>query len=97
MNQKFDVIVIGAGISGLSTAMHVKEDNPDLSIVVLDKQNTYGQGNTGKSAAGYRDIFKTEVNRKLASSSIEFYKDIQKSKGFDVGMHTSGYLFLVRN
>ena len=97
MNQKFDVIVIGAGISGLSTAMHVKEENPDLSIVVLDKQHTYGQGNTGKSAAGYRDIFKTEVNRKLASSSIEFFKSIQKSKGFDIGMHSSGYLFLVRD
>ena len=97
MNQKFDVVVIGAGISGLSTAMHLKEGNPDLSIVVLDKQHTYGQGNTGKSAAGYRDIFKTEVNRKLASSSIEFFKSIQKSKGFDIGMHASGYLFLVRD
>ena len=81
MNQKFDVVVIGAGISGLSTAMHLKEGNPDLSIVVLDKQHTYGQGNTGKSAAGYRDIFKTEVNRKLASSSIEFFKsNSQKSQ-----------------
>ncbi|MHB1492479.1 MAG: NAD(P)/FAD-dependent oxidoreductase [Thermoplasmataceae archaeon] len=97
MEKKYDVVIIGAGISGLSTALHIKEENHDLSIVVIDKQNSYGQGNTGKSAAGFRDIFKTKVNRQLASTSVEFYKKIQKSLGFDIGLHFNGYLFLSKD
>ncbi|MHB8361727.1 MAG: NAD(P)/FAD-dependent oxidoreductase, partial [Thermoplasmataceae archaeon] len=96
MDRKYDVIVIGAGISGLSTALHVKELNKDLRILVVDRQNSYGQGNTGKSAAGFRDVFRTDINRQLASTSIEFFRDIQKTKGVDLGMRDSGYLFLVR-
>jgi glycine/D-amino acid oxidase-like deaminating enzyme len=60
----------------------------------VDKWGTYAQGNTAKSDAAFRDVFTSETNYKLASSSISFYKDVQ-SKGFDLGMHFNGYLFLM--
>lgn len=34
---KCDVIVVGAGISGLSTAASLKEKNPDLDILVIER------------------------------------------------------------
>ena len=92
--QKYDLLIVGAGISGLSSAYHIKSENPDLNICVLDKGSTYAQGNTAKSAAAFRDVFTSETNYKLASSSISFYKDVQR-KGFNLGMHFNGYLFLM--
>jgi glycine/D-amino acid oxidase-like deaminating enzyme len=34
---KYDVIIVGAGITGLSTAASLKEKRPDLSILVLER------------------------------------------------------------
>lgn len=93
--QSYDIAVVGAGIVGLASAYHVKKDNPDLNIVVIDKAATFAQGNTAKSAAGFRDLFSSDVNFKLSSSSIDFYKHIQKDENYDIGMKFSGYLFLL--
>ena len=32
-----DVLVIGHGIAGLSAAISVKEENPDLKVITVDK------------------------------------------------------------
>lgn len=92
--QKYDLLIVGAGISGLASAFHIKKDNPDLNICIVDKWGTYAQGNTAKSDAAFRDVFTSETNYKLASSSISFYRDVQKA-GFNLGMHFNGYLFLM--
>ncbi|MCL6002961.1 MAG: FAD-binding oxidoreductase [Candidatus Thermoplasmatota archaeon] len=92
--KKYDLLIVGAGISGLSSAYHIKADNPDLNICIVDKWSTYAQGNTAKSDAAFRDVFSSETNYKLASSSISFYRDTQKN-GFNLGMHFNGYLFLM--
>lgn len=92
-----DVIIVGAGIVGLSSAYHIKRENPDISVRIIDRSGSYAQGNTGRSAAGFRNLFSSDVNFKLANSSIEFYKHIQEELGFDLGMKFSGYLFLLNN
>ena len=96
-SKRFDVIIIGSGIVGLSSAYHIKNNNPDVRIAVVDMAPTFAQGNTGKSAAGFRDLFSSEVNFKLSHSSIEFYKHIQEDLKFDLGMKFIGYLFLLNN
>ena len=45
-----DVAVIGAGIVGLATAHAICRWRPDLSIVVLDKENTIGRHQTGRNS-----------------------------------------------
>ena len=35
--MEFDVVVVGAGPAGLATAIRLKQINPDLSVVVLEK------------------------------------------------------------
>ncbi len=92
----FDVVVIGAGIVGLSSAYYIKKNNPQKSVLVVDAAHTFGQGNTGKSAAGFRDLFTADVNFKLSNSSIKFFSDAQKG-GADLGMKFVGYLFLLNN
>ncbi len=37
MNNKYDVIIVGAGPAGIFTAYELTEKNPDLSVLLLDK------------------------------------------------------------
>ncbi|KQB33445.1 FAD-binding oxidoreductase [Acidiplasma cupricumulans] len=92
--MNYDIIVIGAGITGLSSAYHLKKRNPDAKILVVDKAGTYSQGNTAKSAAAFRDFFSLRENQIMAQASIAFYKNLQDKQGIDIGMKFCGYLFL---
>ncbi|MEV1023171.1 NAD(P)/FAD-dependent oxidoreductase [Streptomyces sp. NPDC050264] len=40
--QHVDVLVIGAGISGISAACHIQRDNPGASLVVLERRTRAG-------------------------------------------------------
>lgn len=91
----FDVAIIGAGIVGLTSAYYIKKNNPDVSVLVIDKASTYAQGNTARSAAGFRDMFSSDLNFALSNSTISFYRHVQKELKYDLGMNFVGYLFLV--
>jgi glycine/D-amino acid oxidase-like deaminating enzyme len=92
--MKYDVVVIGAGITGLSSAYHLKKMDPSLKILVVDKFKTFSQGNTAKSAAAFRDFFTLRENQVMAQTAINFYKHLQDDMGVDLGMKYTGYLFL---
>ncbi len=94
-NKRYDVLVIGAGIIGLSSAYHIKENHPDLSVLIIDRAAAAGQGDTAKSNAALRDTFTSTVNRTLARSSIEFYKHVQSEIGFNLNLDLVGYLWLL--
>ena len=40
--EHFDVLIVGAGISGVGTAYHLKEQAPEKSFVVLETFETFG-------------------------------------------------------
>ncbi len=92
---RFDVVIIGAGIVGLTSSYYLKKNNPDLKVAVVDRAPTYAQGNTARSAAGFRDMFSSDLNFSLSNSTINFYKEVQKNLGYDLGMNFVGYLFLM--
>ncbi len=94
-NKRCDVLVIGAGIIGLSSAYHIKETHPELSVLIIDRAPAAGQGDTAKSNAALRDTFTSTVNRTLARSSIEFYKHVQSEIGFNLNLDLVGYLWLL--
>jgi len=94
-SQRFDVVIVGAGIIGLSCAYHLKSENPDLKIVVLDKAAAAGQGDTAKSAGAVRNVFTSEVNRLLADTSLDFYSHVQEDLGFNLDLDFVGYLWLL--
>ena len=50
MAQNYDVIVIGAGIVGLATAMKLGERFPKLRLLVLEKENRIARHQTGHNS-----------------------------------------------
>ena len=69
----YDVIVIGGGVIGTSSAYHLKRMNPQLKILLIDQFNRIGAGSTAKSAALFRNIFSSSISRSLTNSSIKYY------------------------
>ena len=47
--QSYDVIIVGAGISGASTAFWLRQEDPDLKIAILEKSEV-AAGATGRNA-----------------------------------------------
>jgi glycine/D-amino acid oxidase-like deaminating enzyme len=90
-----DVLVIGAGILGLSSAYHVKRTNPNLRVLVIDQFSGPAQGNTAKCAGGFRDLLTTDANNKLSVSTIEWFRDLQENQGHNIGMYNVSYLYLL--
>ena len=94
-SKRYDLLVIGAGVIGLSAAYHIKEAHPDLSVLIIDRHAAPGQGDTAKSVAAIRDTFTSDVNRTLSRSSIDFYKHVQLELGFNLNLDLVGYLWLL--
>jgi glycine/D-amino acid oxidase-like deaminating enzyme len=94
MMAEHDVLIIGAGIIGLTTAYHIKSRNPNVDVLVVDKLAAPGQGSTAKSAAAFRCLFYSRTNFALADSSVEFYRHVQAELGYDLKLRWPGYLWL---
>lgn len=96
MSEKhYDVVVIGAGLFGIATAYHIKKENENLKVLVIDKASQAGAGNTAQSAAMYRDTFSSEVNLQLSSTTRDFYKHVQNDLGIDLSLRDITYLWLM--
>ncbi len=95
VEEKFDIVVVGAGIFGMATAYHLQRNNPTKKILVLERLGQVGQANTALSAAAYRNMFTSETNQLLSDSSINFYLHIQNDLKQNIDMEQIGYLWLL--
>ncbi|MFH0766952.1 MAG: FAD-binding oxidoreductase [Bacillota bacterium] len=92
--MKTNVLIIGAGISGVSIAYNLAKKGVK-AIHVIDK-GYFTNGATGRCGAGVRQQWATEINCVLAKMSIEFFsnaKKILKYEG-DLEFKQEGYLIL---
>ena len=89
-----DILVIGAGVLGFSSAYHMKKRDPSKRIVVVDKYGGPGQGNSAKSEGGFRNIFTSSTNYLLADCSIDAFKHMEEEMGHNVKLEFIGYLWL---
>lgn len=90
-----DILVIGAGILGLSSAYHLKRRNPEKKVLVMDKNSGPGEGNTAKCAGGFRNVFASESNYLLAESTIDWFLHLQNQMGYGINAAQIGYLWLL--
>jgi len=89
-----DILVVGAGVLGLSSAYYLKRGDPTRKVVVVERLSGPGQGNSAKSEGAYRNLFTGEANYLLADSSIDWFHHMQEDMGYDLKLREHGYLWL---
>lgn len=89
-----DILVIGTGVMGLSSAYHLKKRNPGKRVVAIEMNRSPGQGNTAKSNACFRNIFTSQTNYLLADSTVNWFYHLQNDLGYDLNLAQIGYLWL---
>ncbi|MFX1563421.1 MAG: NAD(P)/FAD-dependent oxidoreductase, partial [Promethearchaeota archaeon] len=95
MTEKFDIIVVGAGILGVASAYYLQKNNPKKTILLVDSQPDAGQANTAMSAAAIRNMFSSSTNQLLTDTSIAFFRHIQEDLKFNLTLQFCGYLWLL--
>ena len=91
--NKTNIVIIGAGISGLSIAYHLAKQG-EKDIVVLDK-GYFTNGATGRCGAGVRQQWATKQNCLLAKKSMEFFEKAHNILEYDdLELKQEGYLIV---
>jgi sarcosine oxidase subunit beta len=92
-DQRFGVVIIGAGIIGTSIAWHLARMGR-RDVAVLEKEPTAGLGSTSKAAGGIRVQFSSPVNVELSRLSIERFEKFESEMGVAAPFTQAGYLWM---
>src|SRR5919108_1938314 len=91
-----DIVIIGGGVMGASEAYHLAKYGVK-NIVLLEKEELFGTGATGRCAGGVRYQFSTEINIRLSLESLPMLECFQEEIGQDVNYRQCGYLLIATN
>ncbi|MBT3176026.1 MAG: FAD-binding oxidoreductase [Desulfobacula sp.] len=77
-DKNFDVIIMGGGIMGLSTAYHLMKADSSLKVIVIEKDLGYEKSSTALSMVNVRIQFSLKENVQIsqyASKILENFED----------------------
>jgi sarcosine oxidase subunit beta len=91
--KKYDVVILGGGIIGLSCAYYLTLENKKVALV---EKNQIGSGASGSCD----DMIllqskKPGKNLELAIESLKLYKELVKKLNYDIGFHNRGGMILI--
>ncbi|MDH3738299.1 MAG: FAD-binding oxidoreductase, partial [Alphaproteobacteria bacterium] len=94
-----DIIIIGGGLHGSSTAYHLLTRDPALRVAVIEKDPTYEHAASARSNAGVRILFSQEENIAMSRYGHEVYGNFAELMAVDgepaiLDFYRHGYLFL---
>jgi FAD-dependent oxidoreductase domain-containing protein 1 len=98
---KADVAIVGGGIMGSALAYWLTRLDPNISVVVIERDPTYSMASSALSAASIRQQFTTPVNIRISQASIGFMRQADEllevaGSQVDIGLKERGYLYLAR-
>src|SRR6266536_6064914 len=91
-----DIVIVGGGVMGASAAYHLAKCGIK-NIVLLEKEDFFGAGATGRCAGGVRYQFSTDINIKLSLESLPMLERFKEEIGQDVNYRQCGYLLIATN
>ena len=94
--QSADIVIIGGGVMGASIAYHLASRGM-MNLILLEKEEFFGTGATGRCAGGVRYQFSTEINVKLSLESLPMIERFKGETGQDVNYRQCGYLLVATN
>lgn len=98
--MNYDVVIVGGGVMGSSTAYHLLKADPSLSIAVFERDSSYTNASTVLSDGNVRTQFNLEENIRISQYALEILKtfsdDMEVSTSRPVvTARQQGNLFLV--
>lgn len=98
-SSRADVAVVGGGIMGSALAYWLTRLDPNMSVVVVERDPTYSTASSTLSAASIRQQFTTPVNIRISQASIGFMRQADEllevpGSVVDIGLRENGYLYL---
>src|SRR5512144_3122651 len=91
-----DIVIIVGGVMGARGLYHLDKCGIK-NIVLLEKEDFFGTGATGRCAGGVRYQFSTEVNIKLSIESLGMLERFKEEIGQDINYRPCGYLLVATN
>ena len=88
-----DIVIIGGGVMGASAAYHLAMRG-SKNVVLLEKEEFFGTGATGRCAGGVRYQFSTEINVRLSLESLPMIERFKEELAQDVDYRQCGYLLI---
>jgi sarcosine oxidase subunit beta len=96
MREAADVVIVGAGIMGLSIAYNLAKNHGVKNVVVVDRSYLCG-GASGRNGGGVRAQWSTEANVRLMRESLSICRQFAREHKINTWFRQGGYLFIVRN
>ena len=92
MIQNADILIIGGGITGLLTAIHLQESQ--AGKVFLLERHYVGSGQSHRAAGVVRALVRDVTVAAALTESIQFFKTFQDRFDDPIALHPAGYLLL---
>ena len=93
MTQTAEIVIVGAGIMGVSTAYHLARLGA-RHVVVLER-DTVCSGSTALASGGIRHQYGNRLGIELTTHSIVTYERFRDEFGVDPNFRQHGYLILI--
>jgi FAD-dependent oxidoreductase domain-containing protein 1 len=98
--KSYDVIIVGGGIMGTSTAYNLKRAEEKIKVTVVEMDSTYSRASSTLSLANIRIQFSLKENIQISQYAIEVLGRFDEEMGVDdekahIAFRREGNLFLV--
>jgi len=99
-NEIYDVLIVGGGIMGSSTAYNLMKMDQKLKVAVVERDPTYTRASTTLSMANIRIQFSLKQNVQVSQYAFEVLGQFEEEMRVDddkpyIAFHREGNLFLV--
>ncbi|WP_162415590.1 L-2-hydroxyglutarate oxidase [Cyclobacterium roseum] len=74
--MRYDITIIGGGIVGLATGLKIKTQRPDLSVVILEKENSLARHQTGNNSGVIHSGLYYKPGSLKARNCIDGYRQL---------------------
>ena len=101
MNSKnYDIVIVGGGIMGSSTAYYLMKTAPYLRVAVIEMDRTYSRASTTLSMANARIQFSFRPNVQISQYAFEVLENFEQEMAIDgiepsIRYRREGNLFMV--